>query len=129
MSARVADSETSPLLNLPNGHEPAKRPSKARAIIWSLVTIVFAAAVVLMTAANAGNDSLRVWLGMMPYDADLAADVILKTAPVIVSDVARNVEGGMLIVFSHPFYLFGVPLFIGRTHWCVLHGKRFSAGS
>ncbi|KAI5826734.1 hypothetical protein K523DRAFT_322680 [Schizophyllum commune Tattone D] len=83
MSARVSDSETSPLLNLPNGHEQAKRPSKARAIIWSLVTLVFAAAVVLMTAANAGSDSLRVWLGMMPYDADLAAEVILKTAPVI----------------------------------------------
>lgn len=90
MSARVSDSETSPLLNLPNGHEQAKRPSKARAIIWSLVTLVFAAAVVLMTAANAGSDGLRVWLGMMPYDVDLAAEVILKTAPVIVS-------GGVLV--------------------------------
>ena len=86
MSARVSDSETSPLLN----NEQAKRPSKARAIIWSLVTLVFAAAVVLMTAANAGSDGLRVWLGMMPYDADLAAEVFLKTAPVIVS-------GGVLV--------------------------------
>ncbi|TRM67768.1 membrane dipeptidase-domain-containing protein [Schizophyllum amplum] len=74
-------SESFPLLRLPSEGKP--KPSKARAVIWAVVTVVFAAAVVLLTAANAGSDTLRVWLGMMPHDADLAAGVILKSAPVI----------------------------------------------
>ncbi|KAL1743727.1 hypothetical protein HDZ31DRAFT_64734 [Schizophyllum fasciatum] len=82
MSARAPDSETSPLLQAPTA-PPPRRP--ARKLVWAALTALFAGALVLLAAADAGGDALRVWLGMMPRDADLAARVVLRNAPVIVS--------------------------------------------
>lgn len=79
-------SEATPLLNgtllAPNNRTT---PSwvKTRATVWSLLTLLFIAALVLVGVQRHLPDSWAPFFGNLPRDPLLAANVILSTSPII----------------------------------------------
>jgi hypothetical protein len=58
---------------------------KSRGIVWGSLTLTFLIALVLVLGFNNEfGDVVRPWLGFLPKDPLLAAQIILRNAPVIV---------------------------------------------
>ncbi|KAJ2916290.1 hypothetical protein MD484_g4099, partial [Candolleomyces efflorescens] len=73
-----------------NGHDVGQQNSscdadpKKRGVVWGLLTLLFAAALVLMLGfEDKVADTFGPWLGLLPRDPALAAIYILDNAPVI----------------------------------------------
>ncbi|TFK44479.1 membrane dipeptidase-domain-containing protein [Crucibulum laeve] len=77
--------ETTPLLHRQSDEEPQKPANlKTRAIVWGILTLLFALALVFFLAfSHLLGDSLAPWVGILPRDPMLAALTILDNAPVI----------------------------------------------
>ncbi|KAJ2931243.1 hypothetical protein H1R20_g5838, partial [Candolleomyces eurysporus] len=90
--ANTRPSETSPLLSAQgNGHDIEQQQNstcdanpKKRGVVWGLLTLLFAAALILMLGfEDKVADTIGPWLGLLPHDPALAALIILDHAPVI----------------------------------------------
>ncbi|KAF9528504.1 membrane dipeptidase-domain-containing protein [Crepidotus variabilis] len=90
--SRDNSNERSPLLNTNGHHEDdertrgalSTRDPKSRIVVWSVLTLVFIAAlVVLVGFEDKLGDSVKGWLGILPKNPTKAAIMILDKAPVI----------------------------------------------
>lgn len=71
-------------------------------MVWGLLTLLFAAALILMLAfEDKVADTFGPWLGLLPRDPAAAALVILDNAPVIVRIYAFPFDGLFLTVLVH----------------------------
>lgn len=78
-----SDNEGTPLFSGLH-HEPAN--PKTRGIVWGLLTILFAATlVIILVFPQWLGQSFSPWMGLLPDDPALAALAILDRAPVLVS--------------------------------------------
>lgn len=86
---RRETTEATPLLQDPLDEEQQQKrwaPNpKSRGIVWGSLTLTFLIALVLVLRFNNEfGDVVRPWLGFLPKDPLLAAQIILRNAPVIV---------------------------------------------
>lgn len=86
---RRQSTEATPLLQDPLDEEQQQKiraPNpKSRGIVWGSLTLTFLIALVLVLGFNNEfGDVVRPWLGFLPKDPLLAAQIILRNAPVIV---------------------------------------------
>ena len=78
--------ERAPLLGDSERGQSGTGTSKARGVIWGVLTLLFLVATVLLVFfGKVFCDPFAPWLGTLPSDPNLAALAILDKAPVIVS--------------------------------------------
>lgn len=120
-------SETAPLLGAQgNGHDIEQQQNsscdanpKKRGVVWGLLTLLFAAALILMLGfEDKVADTFGPWLGLLPHDPALAALYILDNAPIIVSFVFILVSCCDVRVFSDCCGAL-LECYTGRTYRCV----------
>lgn len=85
---RHASTEATPLLQDPLDEEHQQKlraPNpKSRGVVWGSLTLTFLIALFLVLGFNNEfGDVVRPWLGFLPKDPLLAAQIILRDAPVI----------------------------------------------
>ncbi|KIY43294.1 hypothetical protein FISHEDRAFT_68133 [Fistulina hepatica ATCC 64428] len=84
MEHNHTSSEQAPLLRHDGAPlKPKGSSSRTRAIRWMLLTALALGGMTFILAFHCVNDPIRAWLGIMPEDPALAAEIILKKAPVI----------------------------------------------
>lgn len=90
--------EGAPLLN--GSHYESANP-KTRGVVWGLLTVLFALAlVVLLGFPQWLGQSFAPWLGNLPRDPALAALAILDCAPVIVSLICASCYAPFIFLFT-----------------------------
>lgn len=120
---RHESTEATPLLQDPLDEEQQQKlwpPNpKSRGIVWGSLTLTFLIALVLVLRFNNEfGDVVRPWLGFLPKDPLLAAQIILRDAPVIVRRCTYSVHlylinessRTVILVSCHAQFVYDVPI-------------------